>query len=90
MQMKTIWMYSVFSGTYYEVLEKDLNLLNIGQIPLKSKPSQSCKKCYGRGHIGREQNTYSFEICNCIRKKIDFDILKKILPETPTLSNNKQ
>jgi hypothetical protein len=82
-------MYSVFSGTYYEVLEKDLKLLNTGQIPLKGKPSQSCKKCYGRGHIGRDQNTYSYEICNCIRKKVDFDLLKIIIPENFQISNNK-
>ncbi len=71
-------IYSVFSGTYYDLLEKDVNLLDIGQIPLKSKPNKSCKKCYGRGFLGRDKNTYAYDICNCIRKCIDFDFIKKI------------
>jgi hypothetical protein len=81
-------IYSVFSGTYYEVLEKDVTLLNVGQIPLKSYPSQNCKKCYGRGHLGREQNTYAFDICSCVRKKIDFDLVKSLMPQDTNTLNN--
>lgn len=81
-------IYSVFSGTYYDVLEKDFKLLNVGQIPLKSQPPQNCKKCYGRGHLGREQNTYAFEICSCVRKKIDFDLVKSLIPQEVQSSNN--
>jgi len=80
---KTI--YSVFSGTFYDILEKDIKLLDVGQIPLTDKPSNSCKKCLGRGHIGREQKTFAYDICNCIRKKIDFEYLKSIMPD----NNNK-
>lgn len=71
-------IYSVFSGTYYEALERDLKLFNFGQIPLTEQPKQNCKKCYGRGHLGRDQTTYAFEICNCIRKKIDFNYIKPL------------
>jgi len=74
-------IYSVFSGTYYDVLEKDVKMLDIGQIPLKGKPSNSCKRCLGRGHIGRDIKTYAFEICNCVRKKIDFDYIKTLVPD---------
>jgi hypothetical protein len=81
-------IYSAFSGTYYEVLEKDVKLLNVGQIPLKSYPPQNCKKCYGRGHVGREQITYAFEICNCVRKKIDFDLVKSLMPQDINQPNN--
>jgi len=73
-------IYSVFSGTFYEILEKDVKLLDIGQIPLTGKPSNSCKKCNGRGHVGRDTKTYAHEICNCIRKKIDFEYLKTLIP----------
>jgi hypothetical protein len=73
----TTLIYSVFSGIFYEVLTKDVELLNIGQIPLKKYPNTSCKKCYGRGHIGRDNQTYAYNICNCVRKNIDFDIIKK-------------
>jgi hypothetical protein len=74
-------IYSVFSGTYYDVLDKDIKLLDIGQIPLTGKPSNSCKKCLGRGYIGRDIKTYAYEICNCIKRKIDFDYLKALMPD---------
>lgn len=73
-------IYSVFSGTYYDVLEKDIKLLDIGQIPLIERPSKSCKHCKGRGHVGRDIKTMAHEICNCVRKKIDFDLIEKLLP----------
>jgi hypothetical protein len=79
--MKTKLIYSVFSGTYYEVLEKDIKLLDIGQIPLKEKPSKSCKTCFGRGYIGRDKKTHAFDVCNCVRKKIDFEYIKTLLPD---------
>jgi hypothetical protein len=72
-------IYSAFSGTFYEIPEKDINLLDIGQIVLKSKPS-NCKTCMGRGHIGRDINSYAYEICNCIKKKVDFDFLRNLIP----------
>ena len=86
MQMETTKLiYSVFSGTFYEVLEKDVKRLDIGQVILTSKPSTSCKKCAGRGHLGRDQSTFAYELCNCVRKKIDFEYLKSLMPD----NNNK-
>jgi hypothetical protein len=73
---KTI--YSVFSGVFYEILEKDIKLLDIGQLPLTKKPSNSCKKCLGRGNCGREQKTFAYAICNCVRKNIDFEYIKSL------------
>jgi hypothetical protein len=84
MQMETNLIYSVFSGTYYNVLVKDIPLLNVGQIPLKKQPPASCKKCYGRGHTGRDKQTYAYNICNCIRKNINFDLVKPLLPNQET------
>lgn len=81
MQMETNLIYSVFSGTYYEVLTKDVPLLNMGQIPLKKQPPSNCKKCYGRGHLGREKHTYAYNICNCVRKNINFDLVKTLVPQ---------
>jgi hypothetical protein len=80
-------IYSVFSGTYYEVLEKDIKILDIGQIPLKEKPPNSCKKCNGRGYIGRDIKNYAYEVCNCVRKKIDFDYIKTLMPNNTDLTN---
>jgi len=74
---KTKQIYSVFSGTFYEVPEKDIKLLDDGQIPLLEKP-RNCSKCYNRGYIGRDKNTLVYEICNCIKKKIDISLIKDL------------
>jgi len=71
---KTILVYSVFSGTFYEILESDFKLLDIGQIPLIKAPSK-CSKCYGRGHQGRDKMTYGFAVCSCLRKLVDHAII---------------
>lgn len=77
--MKNI--YSLFSGTFYQIPEKDVKILDVGQVPLKKLPPSSCSKCYGRGHVGRDQNTLAFQICKCIRKNIDFELIKSLMPE---------
>lgn len=77
MQANKKLMYSVFSGTFYEVLDSDVSLLDIGQVPLTKKPSSNCSKCYGRGHVGKDIQTCGYILCSCIRKVIDYDIIKK-------------
>ena len=77
MQTNKTLMYSVFSGTFYEVLDSDVNLMDIGQLPLVKKPSSSCSKCYGRGHIGKDTQTCGYLLCSCVRKVINYDIIKK-------------
>lgn len=72
-------IYSVFSGTYYTVPIDDIKLLDIGQIPLKKYP-KNCKKCSDRGYYGRDVNNLTYEPCNCLRKVIDFDYIKTLLP----------
>jgi hypothetical protein len=72
-------IYSVFSGTYYTVPVDDIKLLDIGQVPLKEHPKK-CKTCLNRGYFGRDTNTLAYELCNCVRKVIDFDYIKTLLP----------
>ena len=69
-------IYSVFSGTYYEIPTKDFTLLDIGQLPLIKKPSSTCSKCHGRGHTGRDTQTCGYSICSCLRKVINHDIIR--------------
>jgi hypothetical protein len=71
-------IYSVFSGTFYEIPEKDIKLIDIGQLPLIKKPSSSCNKCYGRGHLGRDAKNLTYQICKCIRKNIDFEVIENL------------
>ena len=47
-----IKFYSLLSGEIYEVGRDELENLDQFQVPVKEMPSQSCKKCYGRGYIG--------------------------------------
>jgi hypothetical protein len=75
---KTILLFSVFSGTFYEVLKDDFKLLDVGQLPLTQKPNSRCNKCFGRGHLGRDTQTYGYAVCNCLRKVIDHDMIKHV------------
>ena len=63
-------IFSVFSGTFYEILEKDVPILNNGQIILKQE-FKACSKCYKRGYVGRNAETLVFNPCNCVRKSVD-------------------
>jgi len=70
-------MFSVFSGTFYELPEFDVDKMDIGQLPLKKKPSSNCSKCYGRGYIGKDLQTCGYLLCSCMRKVIDYNIINK-------------
>jgi hypothetical protein len=74
----TIFCFSAFSGKYYEMLREDVRLLEDGHLPLNKKPDNNCKKCYGRGHKGLNSQNFTYELCSCVHKRIDFDILKEI------------
>jgi hypothetical protein len=72
METKNIIIYSIFSGTVYEVPEKDFKILDVGQVPLLKYPPNKCKKCYGRGYNGRDIQTFAYTPCSCVLKVIDF------------------
>jgi hypothetical protein len=84
--MQTKHIFSIFSGSFYEIPEKDLKILDSGQFPLIEKYKGNCKKCYGRGYTGRDKNTLGYNICNCIRKQIDFDCAKQLLTESQKIN----
>lgn len=75
---KTVPVYSVFSGTIYDILETDIKILNIGQIPLNKNPSSNCKKCYGKFNVGRNLQNYAYTPCSCLRKVVNIDIVKDL------------
>jgi hypothetical protein len=79
---KTKILYSAFSGTFLTIPEEDLKLIGIGHLPLTKKPSSSCKKCQGRGHVGRDKNNLNYYICTCVRKNLDLEAVKN------TITNN--
>jgi hypothetical protein len=65
------YIYNVYSGECYSILEYELKNVQEGEIPIRQKPKTSCKKCYGRGYIGRDSTKHIFQPCpNCIEKQI--------------------
>lgn len=62
--------YSIFSGTIYEVFPKEVPNLDEGQIPLKKRPSQSCKTCFGRGYTHEDKSKGVYPVCKCLKKCI--------------------
>lgn len=38
-----------------------------------SEPDRKCKRCYGRGHTGRNLTTGLYEPCRCLNREIDDD-----------------
>jgi hypothetical protein len=76
--LELINVFSVFSGSYFQIPEKDLNLLQQGHLPLIKKPRSNCKKCFGRGYSGRNKKELSYFPCSCVLKTLNTDILKKL------------
>jgi hypothetical protein len=71
-------IFSVFSGSFYRIPEADFLTLKDGQIPLTKSINNNCKKCYGRGHSGRDKNTLIYSICNCLRKNVDLKSYREL------------
>ena len=76
MNKNIIYVYSVFSGTVYEVLDEDVKYLDEGQLPLTRIPNTNCKKCYGKFNVGRDSQNLSFFPCSCLRKAVNLDIIR--------------
>lgn len=75
---KNIPIFNVFSGNFYEIPEKDIDLLDDIQIPLKKYPSKSCKTCNGRGYTGKDSNNFFYFVCKCVIKVIDQEKIKSL------------
>lgn len=74
--MNTKLYFSVLSGELYYISEDEIKNLDSAQIPLKKKPSSSCKKCYGRFYVGKDIATGQYAICpRCARRCIDWDVV---------------
>lgn len=77
MKEKTTYYFSIFGGYIYEANAEEEKVLDAFQIPLTEKPDSSCKKCYGRFHVGYDTEQKHFIICkSCSKKYLD---VKKIL-----------
>ena len=75
--IKSVLVYSVYTGSFYELPESDVLLLDVGHLPLTKKPNK-CNKCYHRGFVGRDSLNLTYSPCSCVQKVLNFDILKKL------------
>lgn len=78
--MKKITIFSAITGLMFEIEADEVNTLAVHHIPLKTLPSKSCRRCYGRMHIGYNEATRSHIPCPaCARKCIDAEAAKTII-----------
>ena len=64
--------FSLFGGQIFSVKEDEVSTMDAFQIPLKKKPSSSCKNCYGRFYTGYDLSKRHFLICKkCAIKTIE-------------------
>ena len=75
---KKIIIYSVFSGTIFEIPEKDLKIIDIAHIPLKEYPKINKKQNYGRYFVGRDKNNYAYYASPSVLKVIDREITQNL------------
>lgn len=76
--------FSIFGGNIYESSQDEEKSLDSFQIPLKERPSTSCKKCHGRFYLHYNLTQKHYVICpKCAKKHIDFvKVLAKKKNET--------
>ena len=52
-----------------EIILADTDAVRVALSELKKMADPNCKKCFGRGHVGRDTITNNYHICGkCLRK----------------------
>ena len=78
MENKKINIFNVFSGNVIQIPEKDLKILDISQIPLKSYPKINKKQNYGRLYTGRDKDNFVYYAAPCVLKVVDQELSKSL------------
>jgi hypothetical protein len=78
MENKQIYIFNVFSGTITQIPEKDLKILDISQIPLKSYPKINKKQNFGRLYTGRDKDNFVYYAAPCVLKVVDQELSKSL------------
>jgi hypothetical protein len=78
METKKINIFNVFSGTIIQIPEKDLKILDISQVPLKSYPKINKKQNYGRLYTGRDKDNFVYYAAPCVLKVVDQELSKSL------------
>ena len=71
-------MFSMITGDIYEIEADELKNMDKYQIPLKMRPSGSCRKCYGRMYSDFNRTLKIYTPCSkCVNRCVDFDKYKE-------------
>lgn len=71
-------IFSLTTGTIYQLSEDELKNLDDLQIPLKKLPNSNCKQCYGRLYQGYDTKTKQYILCyKCLRKVADLEYIQQ-------------
>jgi hypothetical protein len=73
MEKEFKYYFSLVTGQKVKILSDEVSLLESYQLPLKKKPSNSCKKCYGRGYLHYDSFNQAYIPCKCIKKLVDLE-----------------
>ena len=75
--IKLLLVFSLVTGDIYTIESDEFKNLDRYQIPLHSRPSASCKRCYGRMYTGFNTTLKVYDLCSkCVSKHVDFKLMK--------------
>lgn len=88
MNQKKQLVFSLLLGEMYEVESDEIKNLTKFQIPLTSRPSSSCKKCFGRMYTDYNTSTRLFSLCGkCANKYVDSTLVASNYLTVDTIKN---
>ncbi len=73
-------MFSLITGDIYVILADEIKNMDDYQVPLKSRPSPKCNKCFGRLYTSKDVIHNLYIMCpKCMIKCIDMDKIKSLV-----------
>jgi len=70
------YYYSLITGRVERILQDEIKLLEVYQIPLFKRPKSSCNKCYGKTYSNYDKFNKVYIPCSCVKKNIDTENYK--------------
>lgn len=82
------YMFSLITGDIYKIEADELKNMDNYQIPLAKLPKSSCRRCFGRMHIGFNEKIKVYALCpKCTSRCVDFKLLKDENIKIETIKN---
>lgn len=67
LKQKPTYAFNLMTG-FLRKLKEPGELIGSWEIYVWNEPKSNCKKCYGRGYIGKNVKTHLKVSCNCLYK----------------------